>query len=202
MTTLRRHSTPSGRSAGAAADSAWSGRRRVDDLVVLAGQVEEDKKAALAETLALVAATTWTAPEAVGWWRWARALGMKGASVGMAEALGVPMTTLSTWDRFPEAQAADLRGVFPLLLDQFVPPAGTAVVYALLSSENQVLYIGRTMGARGRLRTHHQEGRVPASAWELHVCSSLGEASALEADLIFQHQPPYNTNLRDRRRAL
>lgn len=69
-------------------------------------------------------------------------------------------------------------------------PIAPAWVYVLLDSDRNVLYIGKTISPKQRLRTHSYS--VPWQHADLIACASEREALALESDLIYHHQPPLN----------
>lgn len=61
-------------------------------------------------------------------------------------------------------------------------------------------YIGCTTQVRRRLLTHERERQIMFTRFEVIPCASLAEARQLEADLIFQHQPVWNTQGKKARR--
>lgn len=76
-------------------------------------------------------------------------------------------------------------------LDDTPWPKAPAWVYVLLATDHQVLYIGKTISPRTRLATHSARG-IPWTEVELIACATEAAALALEGDLIYQHQPPWN----------
>ena len=80
-------------------------------------------------------------------------------------------------------------------------------VYQMLAADGSVLYIGKAISLRNRVRSYFQRGAdhhprtsaMVARVVDLRtiVVSNEVEALILEANLIRQHQPPYNVRLRD-----
>lgn len=123
-----------------------------------------------------------------------------GGSTRYAQAVGVPINTFTVWKRGgpPDRQCGrTYEGVFPIEY-QLVPRRGLPTVYLLLRDQ-EVVYVGKSMNVKGRLRTHWREGAKNIDAWQTIGCSSEAEALQLEGDLIFQHQPMYNVQGRGRR---
>ncbi len=83
-------------------------------------------------------------------------------------------------------------------------------VYLMMGRENEILYIGKAISLRHRVRSYFQEHAVlhPRTAAMVErvvgvrtiVVSNEVEALILEADLVKRHQPPYNVRLRDDKR--
>ena len=73
-----------------------------------------------------------------------------------------------------------------------VPPAGVPVVYCLMA-DGRVVYVGSTSGAARRLGDHAREKRDLVDAVIIIPTRDRTEMLSLEADLIFQHKPPLNT---------
>jgi hypothetical protein len=80
------------------------------------------------------------------------------------------------------------------LVDRLKVPGGD-VVYFILDSDGQPLYIGRTMGLYTRLGCHSVVRGSPGNgavrvAWL--ACSDWREADEIESALIFSLKPPLN----------
>lgn len=150
-----------------------------------------------------IARGTWSPTEAVEWWQWSRTLGIPHAAVRTADALGTNVSTLRQWTDYAPDEWCARWGLLPLG-HQAVLPKGVACVYLLLGSDRNAtcLYVGQTVNLRLRLKDHWRQGRIPATRWEAIPCSSPEEAVRLEADLIYQHQPAYNTSGRRSRGGL
>ncbi len=83
-------------------------------------------------------------------------------------------------------------------------------VYMMLDKRDDVLYIGKAVSLRSRVRSYFQESaahHVRTQAMVERVCdvrtivvSNEVEALILEANLIKRYQPPYNVRLRDDKR--
>ncbi|MDP9016693.1 MAG: excinuclease ABC subunit UvrC [Candidatus Eremiobacteraeota bacterium] len=83
-------------------------------------------------------------------------------------------------------------------------------VYLMLGSQDQILYIGKAVSLRSRVRSYFQESsahhiRTRAMVERVVdvqtiVVTNEVEALILEANLIKRHQPPYNVRLRDDKR--
>jgi excinuclease ABC subunit C len=83
-------------------------------------------------------------------------------------------------------------------------------VYMMLGSDGEILYIGKAISLRARVRSYFQEGAVhhPRTAAMVEkvadvrtiVVTNEVEALILEANLIKRHQPPFNVRLRDDKR--
>src|SRR5579872_3876935 len=83
-------------------------------------------------------------------------------------------------------------------------------VYMMLGEDNRVLYIGKAISLRNRVRSYFQD----SAAHPLRTHTMVGkvvdvrtivtsneiEALILEANLIKRHQPPFNVRLRDDKR--
>lgn len=78
------------------------------------------------------------------------------------------------------------------------PPNGVQVVYVLMDDDSSVLYVGVTGHYAARMPAHKDK---PWTNSEVYVCSDRVEAVRLEGDLIFQHQPPFNSRDRSTRRV-
>lgn len=68
-------------------------------------------------------------------------------------------------------------------------PARADVVYWLEDESGSVIYIGKSKHLSSRVRGH---GEKDWAVVHWRICEDRDEASRLEADLIFQHQPPLN----------
>lgn len=77
------------------------------------------------------------------------------------------------------------------------PGRNLPCAYVLADPEGQVLYIGKTMNLRFRMRSHADK---PWATCTVMFCADEVEALRLEGDLIYQHQPPLNTADRKNRR--
>ena len=85
--------------------------------------------------------------------------------------------------------------------------ATTPGVYIYKDAKGNVLYVGKAKVLRSRVRSYFQDGAVlePAKQQMVKKISDIGtistdnetEALVLEANLIREHQPPYNVVLRD-----
>ncbi|MGH7660934.1 MAG: excinuclease ABC subunit UvrC [Vulcanimicrobiaceae bacterium] len=83
-------------------------------------------------------------------------------------------------------------------------------VYMMIGADERVLYIGKAISLRNRVRSYFQESaahgtRVHAMVGKVVdvrtiVTSNEVEALILEANLIKRHQPPFNVRLRDDKR--
>src|SRR5580658_6309843 len=80
----------------------------------------------------------------------------------------------------------------------------------MIGAGNEILYIGKAISLRNRVRSYFQEGavhhiRIAAMAERVVdvrtiVVTNEVEALILEANLIKRHQPPFNVRLRDDKR--
>ncbi len=83
-------------------------------------------------------------------------------------------------------------------------------VYQMIGADGEVLYIGKALSLRSRVRSYFQDGSVlhPRTAAMVEhvvdirtiVVTNEVEALILEANLIKRYQPPYNVRLRDDKR--
>ncbi|MGA8576040.1 MAG: excinuclease ABC subunit UvrC [Candidatus Cybelea sp.] len=83
-------------------------------------------------------------------------------------------------------------------------------VYLMVGREGEILYIGKAISLRSRVRSYFQEGAVhhPRTIAMVErvadvrtiVVTNEVEALILEANLIKRHQPPFNVRLRDDKR--
>ena len=83
-------------------------------------------------------------------------------------------------------------------------------VYLMIGSAGEILYIGKAVSLRSRVRSYFQDGAVlhPRTAAMVEkvadvrtiVVTNEVEALILEANLIKRHQPPFNVRLRDDKR--
>ncbi len=83
-------------------------------------------------------------------------------------------------------------------------------VYSMLASDGEILYIGKAVSLRNRVRSYFQESavhhpRITAMVERVVdvrtiVVNNEVEALILEANLIKRHQPPFNVRLRDDKR--
>ncbi len=83
-------------------------------------------------------------------------------------------------------------------------------VYLMIGSSGEILYIGKAVSLRNRVRSYFQEGaihhlRIGAMVEKVAdvrtiVVTNEVEALILEANLIKRHQPPFNVRLRDDKR--
>jgi excinuclease ABC subunit C len=83
-------------------------------------------------------------------------------------------------------------------------------VYLMVGRDGEILYIGKAISLRNRVRSYFQEGAVhhPRTAAMVEkvvdvrtiVVTNEVEALILEANLIKRHQPPFNVRLRDDKR--
>ena len=83
-------------------------------------------------------------------------------------------------------------------------------VYQMIGSDGEILYIGKAISLRNRVRSYFQESaahhiRTTAMVEKVHdvktiVVTNEVEALILEANLIKRHQPPFNVRLRDDKR--
>ncbi|MGA8533735.1 MAG: excinuclease ABC subunit UvrC [Candidatus Tumulicola sp.] len=83
-------------------------------------------------------------------------------------------------------------------------------VYLMLGNDGEILYIGKAVSLRNRVRSYFQDGAVHhvrtaalvervADVRTIVVTNEV-EALILEANLIKRHQPPFNVRLRDDKR--
>jgi excinuclease ABC subunit C len=80
-------------------------------------------------------------------------------------------------------------------------------VYQMLDAAGKVLYVGKAVDLRSRVRSYFQAGRVHSARLDALVervtgvrtiiVKNEGEALLLEANLIKQHKPPFNIRLKD-----
>jgi len=83
-------------------------------------------------------------------------------------------------------------------------------VYLMIGRDGEILYIGKAISLRSRVRSYFQEGAVhhPRTTAMVEkvadvrtiVVTNEVEALILEANLIKRHQPPFNVRLRDDKR--
>jgi excinuclease ABC subunit C len=83
-------------------------------------------------------------------------------------------------------------------------------VYMMAGRDGEILYIGKAVSLRSRVRSYFQDGAVhhPRTAAMVEkvagvrtiVVTNEVEALILEANLIKRHQPPFNVRLRDDKR--
>ncbi|MBV9056908.1 MAG: excinuclease ABC subunit UvrC [Candidatus Eremiobacteraeota bacterium] len=83
-------------------------------------------------------------------------------------------------------------------------------MYLMVGADGDILYIGKAISLRNRVRSYFQEGAVhhPRTAAMVEkvadvrtiVVTNEIEALILEANLIKRHQPPFNVRLRDDKR--
>jgi excinuclease ABC subunit C len=83
-------------------------------------------------------------------------------------------------------------------------------VYLMIGSDREILYIGKAISLRNRVRSYFQEAAVlhprtiamVAKVADVRtiVVTNEVEALILEANLIKRHQPPFNVRLRDDKR--
>lgn len=83
-------------------------------------------------------------------------------------------------------------------------------VYLMIGRDGEILYIGKAISLRNRVRSYFQEGAVhhPRTTAMVEkvadvrtiVVTNEVEALILEANLIKRHQPPFNVRLRDDKR--
>ncbi|MFY9719901.1 MAG: excinuclease ABC subunit UvrC [Candidatus Cybelea sp.] len=83
-------------------------------------------------------------------------------------------------------------------------------VYLMVGAGNEILYIGKAISLRNRVRSYFQEGaahHIRTAAMvervvdvQTIVVTNEVEALILEANLIKRHQPPFNVRLRDDKR--
>ena len=83
-------------------------------------------------------------------------------------------------------------------------------VYMMVDAGGEILYIGKAVSLRSRVRSYFQDGTVlhPRTAAMVEkvadvrtiVVTNEVEALILEANLIKRHQPPFNVRLRDDKR--
>ncbi|HZV77759.1 MAG TPA: excinuclease ABC subunit UvrC [Candidatus Babeliales bacterium] len=83
-------------------------------------------------------------------------------------------------------------------------------VYLMASADGEILYIGKAVALRSRVRSYFQEGAVhhprtiamveKVAGVRTIVVTNEIEALILEANLIKRHQPPFNVRLRDDKR--
>ena len=80
-------------------------------------------------------------------------------------------------------------------------------VYQMVDADGHMLYVGKAIDLRSRVRSYFQPGRVHTVRGDALVervtgvrtiiVKSEAEALLLEANLIKQHKPPYNVRLKD-----
>ena len=105
----------------------------------------------------------------------------------------------------------DNASVFPAsLLQTLTQLPDQPGVYMMVGRDDQILYIGKAVSLRSRVRSYFQEGAVLTQRTQALVERVVGlktivvgnevEALILEANLIKRHQPPFNVRLRDDKR--
>lgn len=82
------------------------------------------------------------------------------------------------------------------ILNRYIPPKGTPTVYALIE-DGQVVYVGRSMNVRNRMKQHRKSGNT-YDDYEIYICGSDNEMKDLEAVLIQQHHPRRNVRVERR----
>src|SRR5512136_895074 len=80
-------------------------------------------------------------------------------------------------------------------------------VYLYKNADGKIIYIGKALSLRQRIRSYFQEGRLPdpktdrlvseVADLDYIVTDSEVEALILESTLVKKHQPRYNINLKD-----
>lgn len=185
--------------AGGVSTAIDATRQHIGLLVDKRDRLIEAAQEAFEAIIPALSRESWTPTQMVEWWQWSRQLNIPYASVKVAAALGVPVSTLMTWKDCPP-DSVGVSGVWPLN-HQSTPPKGTPCVYLLFDSAGACIYVGQSVNVRSRLKTHKREGRIPVQSWETICCVSIEEADKLEGDLIFQHQPNYNKVGRSSRRV-
>ncbi len=83
------------------------------------------------------------------------------------------------------------RGTWPMQQSDMRPARGNWVVYQLLGSDGELLYIGSTGDLYARLAAHDKSGKRFAG-WRAALCASERECRDLEAALIDRDRPPLN----------
>jgi excinuclease ABC subunit C len=115
----------------------------------------------------------------------------------------------------------DRRGITAAAEEDHLPLASEAIsleeklealpakpgVYQFKNKEGRVLYVGKAVSLRNRVRQYFQKSRTPDARLdamiskiadlEVIVTDSEIEALILEANLVKQHNPRYNVNLKD-----
>jgi excinuclease ABC subunit C len=89
-------------------------------------------------------------------------------------------------------------------IDSLPPSPG---VYLYKNAEGKIIYIGKALSLRQRIRSYFQEGRLPdpktdrlvseVADLDYILTDSEVEALILESTLVKKHQPRYNVNLKD-----
>jgi excinuclease ABC subunit C len=105
------------------------------------------------------------------------------------------------------APSGDLAGTLEQTLAQLPDAPG---VYQMLGEDGRILYIGKAVSLRNRVRSYFQENAAHGPRTERMVervrdvrtivVSNEIEALILEANLIKRRQPPFNVRLRDDKR--
>lgn len=81
-------------------------------------------------------------------------------------------------------------GHYPLDALDPAPMQGVPVVYVLFN-ETTPVYVGSSHGFRGRLRSHHRNGKI-FDFWIAYPCKDREDAYRLEVELLKQHKLPLN----------
>jgi len=117
--------------------------------------------------------------------------------------MGTERTTISVGEQTQDA--SDSEGIsLTEKLENLPPKPG---VYQFRSKEGKVLYVGKAVNLRNRVRQYFQKSRAPDARLdvmiskiadlEVIVTDSEVEALILEANLVKQYNPRYNVNLKD-----
>ena len=101
-------------------------------------------------------------------------------------------------------------GLFKVLQDQITSLSTRPGVYLFKDGAGEVLYVGKAKSLRARVRSYFRSGQVRSlktqslvrriESVETIVVGSEAEALILEANLIKEHQPHFNVQLRDDKR--
>lgn len=167
----------------------------IDNIMRQRRKLSRALESAFEQVLSHVEHDKWTAIESVQWWDWSREIEVPSSSRRMADALGFSITELARWKIEPPS--SDFTGVFPIGL-QLSFQRGAFCVYLLLK-EATVVYIGSSADIRHRLKSHWSKRKSEIDSWQIIECVDRISMLRLEADLIFQHQPTLNVNLRAKR---
>ncbi|HEV2037791.1 MAG TPA: excinuclease ABC subunit UvrC, partial [Candidatus Eremiobacteraceae bacterium] len=95
----------------------------------------------------------------------------------------------------------------PRLEEQLARIPSEPGVYQMLDAEGEVLYVGKAIDLRSRVRSYFQPGRPHSTRQDAMVervaevrtilVRNESEALLLECNLIKQHRPPFNVRLKD-----
>ena len=157
----------------------------VDKRDRLASKASEVAEALLAQ----LARADLSMHEKVDVWLQVRDYDVPGLAARACRAMGTSSAQVAHFARFPAG--LHKPGEFPIGYAD-LPNKGPPCVYLLLDDDLRCLYVGQSQQVKARLKSHWRGDAIPTTRYEVVVCADHADALQLEADLIFQHQPPYN----------